>query len=179
MLARIMKKADPDLWLEANLTGPFGCKSFRQLAVKDIFRSGKDVEEKLRSIGLTLKTARRYYEHPNSLSHVREQDVMGRPGPSGVQRPTRKATKVQDFDPESDSESDSDSDRVAREAADENLARRLQMKEDSDGDRSPGLSDDDTHEEAARNRKKKDDEESTTKTPKHKGVGKKSSSPGK
>ena len=43
------------------------------------------------------------------------------------------------------------------------------MEEDS-----PGLSDDDTPEEAARNRKKKDDEEATAKTPKHKGVGKKS-----
>ena len=151
MLAKIMKKTDAKLWDEANETGPFGNKAFRRLAVKDYIQSGVNVEEKLRSIGLTLITARRYYEHPNSSSNVRAQELMGA-GTSGVRRPARKAPKVQDSDPESDSESDSD-------------------EEDS-----PGLSDDDTPEEAARNRKKKDDEdeEATAKTPKHKGVGKKS-----
>ena len=144
MLARIMKKADSKLWAEAT-EAKFGCKAFRQLAVKDYIESGVNVEEKLRSIGLTEKTARRYYQHPNSSSNVRQQELMG-PSTSGA----RKAPKVQDSDPESDSESDSD-------------------EEDS-----PGLSDDDTPEEDARNRKKKDDEEATAKTPKHKGVGKKS-----
>ena len=169
MLAKIMKKTAPKLWDEANVTGPFGNKAFRRLAVKDYIGSGVNVEEKLRSIGLTLETARQYYEDPKSLSHVRAQEFTG-PSTSGVQqRRAQKAPKAQDFDPESDSESDSDSYREAREAADENFARRLQMEEDS-----PGLSDDDTPEEAARNRKKKDDEEATAKTPKHKGVGKKS-----
>ena len=135
MLVRIMKKADSKLWAEAT-EAKFGCKAFRQLAVKDYIESGVNVEEKLRSIGLTEKTARRYYQHPNSSSNVRQQELMG-PSTSGA----RKAPKVQDSDPESDSESDSD-------------------EEDS-----PGLSDDDTPE---------DDEEATAKTPKHKGVGKKS-----
>ena len=144
MLARIMKKADSKLWAEAT-EAKFGCKAFRQLAVKDYIESGVNVEEKLRSIGLTEKTARRYY----FSSNVRQQELMG-PSTSGVQPTARKAPKVQDSDPESDSESDSD-------------------EEDS-----PGLSDDDTPEEAARNKKKKDEEEATAKTPKHKGVGKKS-----
>ena len=144
MLARIMKKADSNLWAEATEAN-FGCKAFRQLAVKDYIESGVNVEEKLRSIGLTEKTARRYYHSSN----VRQQELMG-PSTSGVQPVARKAPKVQDSDPESDSESDSD-------------------EEDS-----PGLSDDDTPEEAARNKKKKDEEEATAKTPKHKGVGKKS-----
>ena len=147
MLAKIMKKADSNLWAEAT-EAKFGCKAFRQLAVKDYIESGVNVEEKLRSIGLTEKTARRRYYFS---SNVRQQELMG-PSTSGVQPPARKAPKVQDSDPESDSESDSD-------------------EEDN-----PGLSDDDTPEEAARNRKKKDDEdeEATAKTPKHKGVGKKS-----
>ena len=134
MLARIMKKADSKLWAEAT-EAKFGCKAFRQLAVKDYIESGVNVEEKLRSIGCTEKTARTYYHSSN----VRQQELMG-PSASGVQPPARKAPKVQDSDPESDSESDSD-------------------EEDS-----PGLSDDDTPE----------DEEATAKTPKHKGVGKKS-----
>ena len=134
MLERIMKKADSKLWAEAT-EAKFGCKAFRQLAVKDYIESGVNVEEKLRSIGCTEKTARTYYHSSN----VRQQELMG-PSTSGVQPPARKAPKVQDSDPESDSESDSD-------------------EEDS-----PGLSDDDTPE----------DEEATAKTPKHKGVGKKS-----
>ena len=191
MLARIMKKEDPTLWATANETGPFGNKAFRQLAVKDILRSGENMEEKLRAIGLTLKTARQIYDDEKFSSHVRAQEVMGpgpsgaRPGPSGTQRPTRKAPKEQDSDPDSESESDSDSDREARVAASEKLARRLQMEEDSDGDiqfvnqpnqdRSPDLSDDDTLEDASRKRKKnvEDDEEATAKTVKHKGLGKK------
>lgn len=189
MLARIMKKEDPTLWATANETGSFGHKAFRQLAVKDILLSGENMEKKLRAIGLTEKTARHVYDDDKFLSYVRAQEVMGpgpsgaRPGPSGTQRPTRKAPKEQDSDPDSESESDSDSDREARVAASEKLARRLQMEEDSDGefvnqpnqDRSPDLSDDDTLEDASRKRKKngEDDEEATAKTVKHKGLGKK------
>ena len=105
MLGKIIKAADAELWATANQTGPFGAKAFRRLAVKDIFRSKKNVAEKCRGIGLDEETARKYYDDRNYASFIRSNEVEGVPGASRSHH--RQAKRVQS-PPSSDSDSDSE-----------------------------------------------------------------------